>query len=277
MVARQPLTSRDFMPTLNIADLLLAIIWLFFSIRGYMRGLVKEAGSLAAIVLGFYCAGAYHKALAPHLTGFISGNYAGTAAYIILFTATLLGVWFLALGISGMVKVTTTQWADRLFGGAFGLAKGVVLTAVLLFLIHLAAPHPDFLKGSLLVPQLEKVSVKLARYIPPDLNEKLRHLGKKDAAATVTPAVVKKKSEPDKAPTAKKPPEPEKKPAEKPKEAPEKKHGEKPKAQPEKKADDTEKKTSRHKKTATPAQETAAKTTSHAKAAQHAAATEKKP
>ncbi|EFL52894.1 Colicin V production protein [Solidesulfovibrio fructosivorans JJ]] len=258
------------MPTLNIADLLLAIIWLFFSIRGYMRGLVKEAGSLAAIVLGFYCAGAYHKELAPHLTGFISGNYAGTAAYIILFTATLLGVWFLALAVSGMVKVTTTQWADRLFGGAFGLAKGVVLTAVLLFLIHLATPHPDFLKGSILVPLLERVSVKLARYIPPDLNDKLRKLGKKEPAA----AVVKKAAESDKAPTAKKQAEPEKKPAEKPKAPPEKKREEKPK--PEKKAADTEKKTSRHKKADTPSREAAAKTPSHAKAAQHAAATEKK-
>jgi uncharacterized membrane protein required for colicin V production len=194
------------MPTLNIADLSLAIVWLFFGIRGYLRGLVKEAGSLAAIVLGFYCAGAYHKALAPHLTDYISGNYAGTAAYLLIFTVTLLAVWFLALAVSGMVKITMTQWADRFFGGFFGVGKGVVLTAALLFLIHLASPNPDFLKGSLLVPVLDKVSGRLAHYIPPDINEKLRKFGRKDVVDPVK-AAVEKKIMPDK-----KPAEPEKKP-----------------------------------------------------------------
>lgn len=180
------------MPTLNIADLTLGIIWLFFSFRGYMRGLVKEVGSLAAIATGFYCAGTYHKALAPKLTEFISGNYADTAAYLIIFTAALIAVWFLALAVSGIVKITMTQWADRFFGGGFGLAKGVILTAVVLFLIHLAAPHPDFLKGSTLVPVLEKVSVRLIAYIPPDIHKKLRALGKKDAPETIKPLAGKK-------------------------------------------------------------------------------------
>ncbi len=170
------------MPTLNIADLALAIIWLFCSLRGYMRGLVKEVGALAAIILGFYIAATYHKPVTPYLASAISGNYAGTAAYLLLFTVTLLGVWFLALAVSGIVKVTTTQWADRLFGGLFGLAKGVIITAVILSLIHLASPNPDFLKGSQLVPVLETVRERLVHYIPPDINEKLRKLGKKPQA-----------------------------------------------------------------------------------------------
>ncbi len=199
------------MPTLNIADLSLAIVWLYFGIRGYLRGLVKEAGSLAAIVLGFYCAGAYHKTLAPHMTEYISGNYAGTAAYLLIFTVTLLGVWFLALAVSGMVKITMTQWADRFFGGAFGVAKGVVLTAALLFLIHLASPHPDFLKGSLLVPVLDRVSGKLSRYIPPDINEKLRKFSHKDAPDPVK-AATEKKAAPEKKPAEPAKPDTEKKP-----------------------------------------------------------------
>jgi uncharacterized membrane protein required for colicin V production len=248
------------MRTLNIADLCLVIIWLFFGIRGYIRGLVKEAGSLAAIVLGFYCAGNYHKALAPHLTEFISGNYAGTAAYLLLFTVTLIGVWFVALAVSGMVKVTMTQWADRFFGGGFGLAKGVVLTAALLFLIHLASPSPDFLKGSLLVPILEKVSAKLARYIPPDINEKLRKFGHKEQPDPIK-AAAEKKPEPAKPAPEKKPAEPAKPEAAKPTEAkktePAKKTAEHPKkkdAAKEHEADDDGKTTSasKDKKTGKP-------------------------
>jgi uncharacterized membrane protein required for colicin V production len=188
----QTATPKAGMPTLNITDLDLAIIWLFCSIRGYMRGLVKEVGSLAALAMGFYCAGTYHKALAPHLTDYISGNYAGTAAYLLIFTVTLIGVWMLALAISGIVKITMTQWADRLFGGAFGLAKGVLITAAILFLIHLASPHPDFLKGSILIPVLDRVSARLVHFIPPDINQKLRGLGKKTTQVIARPEAAKK-------------------------------------------------------------------------------------
>ncbi|MFP5260132.1 MAG: CvpA family protein [Acidobacteriota bacterium] len=211
-------------PTLNIADLSLAIIWLFFAIRGYMRGLVKEVGSLAAIITAFYLAGTYHKALAPNLTDYISGNYAGTAAYLLIFTVTLLGVWFLALAISGIVKITMTQWADRFFGGGFGLAKGVILTAVLLFLIRLAAPNPDFLKGAMLVPVLDKLSARLVNYIPPDINDKLRKFGRKELPDPIKAALEKKAAAAAAATAAavldKKPAEAEKKPAEAPKPEP---------------------------------------------------------
>lgn len=224
-------------PTLNIADLSLAIIWLFFAVRGYMRGLVKEAGSLAAIVTAFYLAGAYHKQLAPNLTEYISGNYAGTAAYLLIFTVTLLGVWFVALAISGIVKITMTQWADRFFGGGFGLVKGVILTAVLLFLLRLAAPDPDFLKGSLLVPILDKMSTKLVNYIPPDINEKLRKFSKKELPDPINAALEKKAAAAAAAAAAaigdKKPAEPEKKPAEAEKKAePARKPETKPEAKP---------------------------------------------
>ncbi|KHK02682.1 CvpA family protein [Desulfovibrio sp. TomC] len=208
-------------PTLNIADLSLAIIWLFFAVRGYMRGLVKEAGSLAAIITAFYLAGTYHKALAPNLSEYISGNYAGTAAYLLIFTVVLLGVWFVALAISGIVKVTMTQWADRFFGGGFGLVKGVILTAVLLFLLRLAMPDPDFLKGSMLVPVLDKVSGKLVNYIPPDINEKLRRFGKKELPDPIKAALERKAAAAAAATAAavmdKKPADPDKKPAEAPK------------------------------------------------------------
>ncbi|HML53844.1 MAG TPA: CvpA family protein [Solidesulfovibrio magneticus] len=223
-------------PTLNIADLSLAILWLFFAVRGYMRGLVKEAGSLAAIVTAFYLAGAYHKQLAPNLTEYISGNYAGTAAYLLIFTVTLLGVWFVALAISGIVKITMTQWADRFFGGGFGLVKGVILTAVLLFLLRLAAPDPDFLKGSLLVPVLDKMSTKLVNYIPPDINEKLRKFSKKELPDPINAALEKKAAAAAAAAAAaigdKKPADPEKKPAEADKKPAEPEKKAKPEAKP---------------------------------------------
>ena len=228
------------MPTLNIADLSLAILWLFFVVRGYLRGLVKEVGSLAAIIAGFYCAGTYHRTLAPHLTSYISGNYAGTAAYLIIFALALLGVWFVALAISGVVRITMTQWADRFFGGCFGLLKGVIISAVLLFLLHLAVPDPEFLSGSLLVPELRNISTRLSGYIPPDINEKLRKFSRKDLPEPVTRAVAKtavpEKKPEQPAPAEAKPAEKPQAPTEPAKAAAEKKPAEQTKAQTDKKS-----------------------------------------
>jgi len=184
------------MPHFNIADLALALIWLYCSFRGYLRGLVKEVGSLAAIATGFYCAGVYHKALAPRVAQYISGNYAGTAAYLIIFTAALFGVWFLTLAASGIVKITMTEWADRFFGGAFGLMKGVLLTAVILFLVQLAAPHPDWIKDARLVPVLERLTSRFVQYIPPGINEKLRAWTKNVPSAAVAADDKKKPASP---------------------------------------------------------------------------------
>jgi uncharacterized membrane protein required for colicin V production len=158
---------------MNIADLVLLLAWGFFFLRGYMRGLVKEVGSLAALVVGFYAAANYHQEVTPYLSSHISGNYAQIAAYLLVFTASLLGVWFLVLGLSRLVSITMTQWADKLFGGAFGLAKGVLLAAVVFFFMTTLGHKPDFLKTSRLAPFVEMAGDLVAGYIPPDIKDKL--------------------------------------------------------------------------------------------------------
>lgn len=158
----------------NIADLTLVILFGFFAIRGYMRGLAKELGAVAAILLGAYVAGKYGPEAVPYISPYVSGSYAGAAAYILVFTAVLALVWFVALGVSGLAQVTMTAWADRLFGGLFGLAKGVILAAALLYLVTLAAPNPPFLADSRLVPYLRRVSDLLSSQIPEEVKERLK-------------------------------------------------------------------------------------------------------
>ena len=82
--------------------------------------------------------------------------------------------------------VGAVDWECRNFHGY------MLITAVILFLIHLATPHPEFLQGARLVPVLERVSGRLVRFIPPDINEKLRAFGRKVPAVTITPVNEKK-------------------------------------------------------------------------------------
>jgi len=172
----------------NIADLALLIIWGFFFFRGYYRGLVKEAASILALILGFKLAVAYSPQVAPHLTSLVSNPaFASPAAFLLIFVAVMIGCSFLVSGLTALMKLTLIDWANKFFGGFFGLAKGILITAVVLWLWTVLLPRPDFMASSRLVPVLEKVDSYISQYIPPDWKKKLKSL-------TPPPVVPQKKT-----------------------------------------------------------------------------------
>ena len=183
---------------MNITDLALLIIWGFFFFRGYFRGLVKEAASILALVLGFKLAVAYSPQVSPHLLPLVSNPaFAGPAAFILIFVGTMIACSLIVVGISGIMKLTLIDWANKFFGGFFGLAKGVLLTAVVFWIWTTLLPKPDFMQQSRLVPMLEKVDEFISQYVPPDWKAKLKSL-------TPSPLTPQKKviAEPAPAPAA---------------------------------------------------------------------------
>ncbi len=173
---------------MNIVDLALIIIWGFFFFRGYFRGLVKEAASILAMVLGFKLAVAYSPMVTPHIAPVVSNPaFAPPAAFIIVFVGVMVACSLIVVGISGLMKLTLIDWANKFFGGFFGLAKGVLLTALALWVWTALLPKPEFMNSSRLVPVLERVDAYLSQYIPSDWKQKLQTL-------TPAPIVPQKKA-----------------------------------------------------------------------------------
>jgi len=161
----------------NIADLTLLIVWGFFFFRGYIRGLVKEAASILALVLGFKLAVAYSPELSPHITPLVSNAaFAAPAAFIIIFVAVMIACSVLVSGLTTLMKLSLIDWANKFFGGFFGLAKGILITALVLWVWTALLPRPEFMASSRLLPVLEKVDNVLSQYIPPDWKQKLKNL-----------------------------------------------------------------------------------------------------
>lgn len=162
---------------MNIADLTLLIIWGFFFFRGYYRGLVKEAASILALVLGFKLAVLYSPQVSPHLTSLVSNPaFAAPAAFIIIFVGVMIACSFVVTGLTALMKLSLIDWANKFFGGFFGLAKGVLVTAVVLWIWLALLPKPDFMNTSKLAPVLEKVDAYISQFIPPDWKQKLKSL-----------------------------------------------------------------------------------------------------
>jgi len=163
----------------NIADLALLIIWGFFFFRGYYRGLVKEIASIVALALGFKLAVLYSPKAAPYVNQLVSNpGFAAPAAFILIFAGVMIVCSLVVTLLTGLMRFGLMDWANRFFGGFFGLAKGILLTAVLLWIWFAVSPppRPEFMDSSKLVPVLEKVNASISRFIPPGWEQELKSL-----------------------------------------------------------------------------------------------------
>jgi membrane protein required for colicin V production len=159
---------------MNIADLIILIVWCFFATRGYSRGLVAEAASLFGIIAAIHLANQYHLRLAPYLVNFMSTpEYTGLAAYILILIGVILGMRIIVLGLTGLIKLAMVQWANNFFGLLFGLGKGVIITALAFMVITAYAPKQEFAQNSKLIPYVAGVSKTLTDYAPAELKQKI--------------------------------------------------------------------------------------------------------
>lgn len=126
------------MSGLNWADWSLIVIISLSSLMSLRRGFIKEALSLATWVVAFIVARTFHPNVQTLLTESIAEPMLRTiAAFSILFIGTLLvgaGVNFI---VGALVRLTGLTPVDRLLGVAFGLARGLVLSVVVIAVLRL--------------------------------------------------------------------------------------------------------------------------------------------
>lgn len=165
---------------MNILDIILALIVGFFLLRGLWRGLVAELASIAGLVLGFYAARAYPHLAMPLVTQVLDDpQYATLAAYAVVFVATVLAVGVVAAVLRRFLRLIMLSFADHLFGGAMGFAKGALLAAAALIGLTIALPEAEFLKKSMLRPRIAPVAEVMAGFLPADLAGSYRRAARK--------------------------------------------------------------------------------------------------
>jgi membrane protein required for colicin V production len=144
------------MSGLNWADWTLIVIISLSSLMSLRRGFVKEALSLATWVVAFVVARSFHPNLQTLLVESISEPVLRTiAAFVILFIGTLLvgaGVNFI---VGALIRLTGLTPVDRLLGVAFGMARGLILTVVLVALVRLTPfEQSEWWKNSVMIENL---------------------------------------------------------------------------------------------------------------------------
>jgi membrane protein required for colicin V production len=143
-----------------IIDILIAVAVLVSIIVGVFRGFVKEAISVAALLIAIWAA----LYFGPEV-GDISDNWFKSEELQMWFGRVLVFLVILALGgllgwgISKLVHLSVLSGMDRLLGAVFGLARGIVLVAVAIIGGEFAGFDNDawWLESSF-IPQIEVVA-----------------------------------------------------------------------------------------------------------------------
>ncbi len=120
---------------MNGIDIAIAGILVIFAIRGFIKGFLLGLASLAGLILGIYAAYHFSDYTREMLEGHVSipPDYIKLIAFILTFVLVLLLIHLIARLIEKIVTLVGLSFVNKLAGLILGLAKGVLITGVLVY------------------------------------------------------------------------------------------------------------------------------------------------
>jgi membrane protein required for colicin V production len=148
---------------INWVDAVLAVIIAVNCVLGIRRGIFREFFNLAGIVLGLFAGFRLYEALGWNIEGWLEAKpaVANLVAFVAIFCAIAFGASWVGHLLHKGAKRLFVGWFDRLAGGVFGLARGLVFASVtaLVFALFPFFPRVERDLGtSLLGPHVVKVA-----------------------------------------------------------------------------------------------------------------------
>ena len=125
---------------MTLFDLVVLVIVGLSVLLSVIRGLVREVLALAAWVVAFLAANVLAGEIAPWLPDAIpTEEFRLLAGFVGVFLVVLIAMSMLAIMVSKLVKSAGLGLEDRLLGGAFGLARGLLVVMVVVLLAGLTS------------------------------------------------------------------------------------------------------------------------------------------
>ncbi len=140
-----------------------------------MRGLVKEILSIAAWFLAIYVSKTYAYQVLPLLPDAIpSQSLRILAAFLILFLATLLVASLVSITISTLFSQLGLGWLNRFLGAFFGLARGIIIVSVIVFLAGLTnLPKDSRWQNAMFSAPIEALVISALPFLPNYIAERV--------------------------------------------------------------------------------------------------------
>jgi len=133
---------------MNLLDFLILVPVVWLCIRGFMKGFIIELATLIGIALGILAAYYFADDLQNLLKDYFTFGDTATriVSYIIVFIIVWLLVYILGKIAEKTFDLVALGWLNKLLGAIIGIAKGIVLVCVILFLIEKFDPSQHIIK-----------------------------------------------------------------------------------------------------------------------------------
>lgn len=167
----------ELLDQLTVVDYLIIAVIAISVLISIVRGFVREAVGLLIWVAAFYVAFAYAPLLVPYLGDLpvladLPPSALTAVGMIILFVATLIIGVVINVLIAILVKRTGVSGTDRLLGLGFGLARGVLIVAVLILAAGFTPiPQDPWYQRAYLIDELQPLAEWGAEFLPESIRE----------------------------------------------------------------------------------------------------------
>ncbi len=163
---------------MNLLDVILLIILAYGLIRGTFRGIIKEVASLAGVFVGFYVGYTRYATVADPIRRYFATDQApNLVGFFIMFILAYLAVSLVGVFIRYALRIAHLGVLDRVLGGAFGFAKGLLAAMVVVYALTAFLPKNDdnILAKSVLAPHTTSITQAMNQYVTQDMKTDFYH------------------------------------------------------------------------------------------------------
>ena len=157
---------------LNYFDIVIAILLLWSSYRGFTKGFLVMAASLAALVLGVWGAIRFSDLTAGLLIENLDlqSKYTALIAFALTFIAIVIGVHLFARAMDKLVKAVALGFVNRIAGLAFAVLRTAFLLSIVLVILNSIDRRAPFIpeehkEQSLLYKPLSRLAPAIFPYL----------------------------------------------------------------------------------------------------------------
>ena len=158
---------------LSNVDWVVLLIILLSTIQAAAEGFFVEFFSLAGAVVGYLLAAWEYPRIAAWYARFVTSPWmADIAGFFTIFLAVVLLAGLLGRLMRRAVRGIGLRWFDRFLGAAFGLLRGIVISAVIALALAAFAPQWSGLQQSRIAPFMLVTSRALIWAAPAELRQR---------------------------------------------------------------------------------------------------------
>jgi membrane protein required for colicin V production len=156
-------------------DWAIAGILLLSVAAAVFQGFFYEVFALAGVVIGYLLAAWEYPRAAARLQPYVKDIWvADLTGFLVIFFGVVLLAGFTGRIARWVARQAGLNWIDRLLGGAFGLARGVVTVCVLVLAVAAFAPGSRWLENSQLAGYFLVAARGMSWAAPGTVRAKLR-------------------------------------------------------------------------------------------------------